>query len=148
MGDISTEPSMEDILSSIKRIIAEEGDGAVTRARRELKVFSGLRADDIDLSRNKAVGVAHLKAFLDYAVRGAIALPAQDSGSQREFESPFESAVAAQLKLRGWQATARLIIAPPPRATATRYASKFSAGWAGRSCGSGQPIGGSTRTRP
>jgi len=26
MGDISAEPSMEDILSSIKRIIAEEGD--------------------------------------------------------------------------------------------------------------------------
>ncbi len=29
MGDISAEPSMEDILSSIKRIIAEEGDAAV-----------------------------------------------------------------------------------------------------------------------
>jgi uncharacterized protein len=29
MGDISAEPSMEDILSSIKRIIAEEGDSAV-----------------------------------------------------------------------------------------------------------------------
>ena len=28
MGDISAEPSMEDILSSIKRIIAEEGDSA------------------------------------------------------------------------------------------------------------------------
>ena len=28
MGDISAEPSMEDILSSIKRIIAEEGDAA------------------------------------------------------------------------------------------------------------------------
>ena len=28
MGDISAEPSMEDILSSIKRIIAEEGDTA------------------------------------------------------------------------------------------------------------------------
>lgn len=27
MGDVSAEPSMEDILSSIKRIIAEEGDG-------------------------------------------------------------------------------------------------------------------------
>lgn len=76
---------------------------AVTRARRELKVFSGLRADDIDLSRSKAVGVAHLKAFLDYAVRGAVALPAQDSGSQGECESPFETAVAAQLELRGWQ---------------------------------------------
>ena len=35
MGDISAEPSMEEILSSIKRIIAEEGDAAVTsRTRR------------------------------------------------------------------------------------------------------------------
>jgi very-short-patch-repair endonuclease len=76
---------------------------AVTRARRELKVFSGIRADDIDLDRTKALGVRHLKAFLDYAVRGAVALPAQDSGSQGEMESPFEEAVAAQLERRGWQ---------------------------------------------
>ncbi|MES2444096.1 MAG: DUF2497 domain-containing protein [Pseudomonadota bacterium] len=35
MGDISTEPSMEEILSSIKRIIAEEGDAATgARTRR------------------------------------------------------------------------------------------------------------------
>ena len=36
MGDISAEPSMEDILSSIKRIIAEEGETATaaSRARR------------------------------------------------------------------------------------------------------------------
>lgn len=35
MGDISAEPSMEEILSSIKRIIAEEGDAAVaSRTRR------------------------------------------------------------------------------------------------------------------
>ncbi|WP_033922806.1 DUF2497 domain-containing protein [Sphingomonas sp. 37zxx] len=35
MGDLSNEPSMEDILSSIKRIIAEEGDGsAPVRGRR------------------------------------------------------------------------------------------------------------------
>lgn len=35
MGDVSTEPSMEDILSSIKRIIAEEGDNAAaSRPRR------------------------------------------------------------------------------------------------------------------
>ena len=33
MGDISAEPSMEDILSSIKRIIAEEGDAAASVAR-------------------------------------------------------------------------------------------------------------------
>ncbi|WP_349636745.1 DUF3320 domain-containing protein [Tardiphaga sp. P9-11] len=76
---------------------------AVTRARTELKVFSGLRADDIDLNRSKALGVRHLKAFLDYAVRGAIALPAQDSGSRGDMESPFEQAVAAALETRGWQ---------------------------------------------
>lgn len=76
---------------------------AVTRARRELKVFSGIRADDIDLGRSRAVGVAHLKMFLDYATRGAIALPAQDEGSQGPMESPFEEAVAAALELRGWQ---------------------------------------------
>lgn len=35
MGDVSAEPSMEDILSSIKRIIAEDGDGPTSaRARR------------------------------------------------------------------------------------------------------------------
>jgi very-short-patch-repair endonuclease len=76
---------------------------AVTRARSELKVFSGIRTDDIDLNRSKALGVRHLKAFLDYAARGAIALPAQDAGSLGEMESPFEQAVAAQLEKRGWQ---------------------------------------------
>lgn len=34
MGDISAEPSMEEILSSIKRIIAEEGEGPRAPARR------------------------------------------------------------------------------------------------------------------
>lgn len=41
MGDMSVEPSMEDILSSIKRIIAEEGDGtAVARGRRAPRATS------------------------------------------------------------------------------------------------------------
>lgn len=34
MGDVSNEPSMEDILSSIKRIIAEEGDAAIANRPR------------------------------------------------------------------------------------------------------------------
>jgi uncharacterized protein len=34
MGDVSAEPSMEDILSSIKRIIAEDVDSAGATARR------------------------------------------------------------------------------------------------------------------
>jgi hypothetical protein len=37
MGDLSTEPSMEEILSSIKRIIAEEGEVAPGRQRRPLR---------------------------------------------------------------------------------------------------------------
>lgn len=45
MGDISTEPSMEDILSSIKRIIAEEGDGATARPRRPARLAPAPRAD-------------------------------------------------------------------------------------------------------
>jgi cell pole-organizing protein PopZ len=41
MGDISAEPSMEEILSSIKRIIAEEGDAATgARARRAREIPS------------------------------------------------------------------------------------------------------------
>jgi len=44
---------------------------AITRARRQVVVFSSIRADDVDLSRTRAVGVAHLKSFLDYAEHGA-----------------------------------------------------------------------------
>lgn len=41
MGDVSAEPSMEDILSSIKRIIAEDGEGSQPqRIRRAPRVAS------------------------------------------------------------------------------------------------------------
>jgi len=39
MGDLSAEPSMEDILSSIKRIIAEENDAAPGRAKRPARAL-------------------------------------------------------------------------------------------------------------
>ncbi|WP_201780968.1 DUF2497 domain-containing protein [Sphingomonas sp. Leaf343] len=45
MGDMSVEPSMEEILSSIKRIIAEEGDGP-TRGRRLSRPAPPPRDDD------------------------------------------------------------------------------------------------------
>ena len=76
---------------------------AITRARRELHVFSSIRAEKIDLARTHAVGVEHLKAFLDYAERGSIALPARDEGSLGSAESPFEEAVAEALRLKGWE---------------------------------------------
>jgi hypothetical protein len=50
MGDLSVEPSMEDILSSIKRIIAEEGEPTPARQRRPQRVAApaALRVEDDD----------------------------------------------------------------------------------------------------
>lgn len=76
---------------------------AVTRARRELHVFASIRADQIDLSRTKALGVKHLKGFLDYAGRGHVALPAQDDGSLGPVENPFEAAIKAAIEAKGWE---------------------------------------------
>ncbi len=44
---------------------------AITRARAQLRVFSTLRSDDIDLSRTRSTGTAHLRAFLQFAASGA-----------------------------------------------------------------------------
>lgn len=76
---------------------------AVTRARQELVIFSGFRADDVIAERTKALGVLHLKTFLDFADRGAIALAAQAEGSVGGYDSPFEEAVAEALARFGWQ---------------------------------------------
>jgi uncharacterized protein len=52
LGDISNEPSMEDILASIKRIIAEEPDRATAAGGAEAATMGGDRtvpaADDAD----------------------------------------------------------------------------------------------------
>ena len=76
---------------------------AITRARRELHVFSSIRAEQVDLARTRAVGVRDLKAFLDYAERGSIALPARDEGSLGPAVNPFEEAVAEALRVKGWE---------------------------------------------
>ncbi|HWL55816.1 MAG TPA: DUF4011 domain-containing protein [Paracoccus sp. (in: a-proteobacteria)] len=76
---------------------------AATRARAELHVFSSITADQIDLGRTRARGVRDLKAFLDFAERGAVALSAQDQGSLGGVESPFEAAVRDALAVMGWE---------------------------------------------
>ena len=47
---------------------------AVSRARYEMKIFSTLKADQIDLARTSSEGVAGLKAFLEYAEKGKNAM--------------------------------------------------------------------------
>ena len=76
---------------------------AVTRAREELHVFSSITSDKIDTTRAKGLGVAHLKNFLDYAQRGAVALPAMNAGSLGPAESPFEESMADALRGKGWE---------------------------------------------
>ena len=75
---------------------------AMTRARSEMIVFSTLRPEEIDLTRTGARAVSDLKHFLEYAERGPDALIRQVHGSIGDFESPFESAVAAELRSKGW----------------------------------------------
>jgi very-short-patch-repair endonuclease len=76
---------------------------AITRARHELRVFSSLQADQIDLGRTQAQGVKDLKHFLDFAQRGPSSLGQAIHGSQGGYESPFEQAVADALTRKGWQ---------------------------------------------
>jgi very-short-patch-repair endonuclease len=76
---------------------------AVTRARHELRVFSSLRGEQMDLSRTKAAGVRDLKHFLEFAEFGPRALAEAHQGSQGDFDSPFEASVATALGRKGWQ---------------------------------------------
>ncbi len=76
---------------------------AITRARREVIVFSTLRAEHIDLSKTRSRGVADLKCFLDYAERGPVAIAERRAtdGSE-ECESPLEVQICDALRDKGY----------------------------------------------
>ena len=77
---------------------------AITRAKHEVVVFSGLRADQIDLTRTRARGVRDLKYFLDYAERGPSALAAATTvAANGEPDSEFERMVADRLRGAGYE---------------------------------------------
>lgn len=75
---------------------------AVSRARYEMKVFSSLKAEDIDLYRSNAKGVKYLKSFLEYAERGNVALMHMEYGLNRKAKDAFIESVAAALKAKGY----------------------------------------------
>lgn len=56
---------------------------AVTRARYEMKVFSTLKGDQIDLNRTKSEGVKGLKEFLNFAEKGNYILQKNSSQSNK-----------------------------------------------------------------
>ncbi|CAA0095891.1 ATP-dependent RecD-like DNA helicase [BD1-7 clade bacterium] len=75
---------------------------AITRAKEEMRIFSSLKPEQIDLSRTASEGIRDLKHFLEYAQRGASALTEAASAPGGFFDSPFEQAVAERLQAKGW----------------------------------------------
>ncbi|SNC77177.1 AAA domain-containing protein [Hymenobacter gelipurpurascens] len=72
----------------------------ITRAKQRCEIFTNLTADDLDLSRTRAKGVAALKTFLNFAQHGRLN---QNEETGRAMESPFEEAVYRALTARGYQ---------------------------------------------
>lgn len=76
---------------------------AITRAREQLVVFSSLQAEDIDLSRTRARGAAHLKAFLRYARNGPDSLMTTTSEETKPGKvAKLETQLADYLTEKGW----------------------------------------------
>jgi very-short-patch-repair endonuclease len=81
---------------------------AVTRARRELIVFTSVRPEQV-ANRTAALGARHLRTFLDYALRGQAALTAAvEADPSGDVESPFEAAVRDALVQRGHEVHAQV----------------------------------------
>lgn len=75
---------------------------AVSRARYEMKVFSTLKSDQINLNRTSAEGVAGLKAFLAYAEKGKQVLPARAVEAKQQ-HAGFEHLLAAEIRNSGYE---------------------------------------------
>ncbi len=74
---------------------------AVSRARYEMKVFSTLKAEHIDLNRTASQGVAGLKAFLSFAEKGKTVLAAR-SVNRNENNSAFVEMLAQKISQHGY----------------------------------------------
>ncbi|MBQ9460781.1 MAG: DUF3320 domain-containing protein [Clostridia bacterium] len=73
---------------------------AVSRARKQMIVYSTLRPEQIDLSRTRAEGVAGLKAFLEYAQRGKAVLASKAGANVSEID-PLITQIAEELEKQG-----------------------------------------------
>ncbi len=71
---------------------------AVTRARYEMKVFSSLKGDQIDLNRTNAEGVKALKNFLNFSEKGLVY---QNTAVEHQDDKSIVSTIAGFLKNHG-----------------------------------------------
>jgi DNA polymerase III delta prime subunit len=74
---------------------------AVSRARYEMKVFSTLRFDQIDITRTSSEGVAGIKAFLEYSEKGKKVLT-QKNFFPKDKTNSFENHIAEELRKFGY----------------------------------------------
>ncbi|MEN2786568.1 DUF2497 domain-containing protein [Sphingomonas qilianensis] len=111
MGDISAEPSMEDILSSIKRIIAEEGDAAATatRARKASRLTQSPRPDLDDFVYEEILELSDPVRDEDTDVRQSYIHAPASATPEAE---PILSARATQATRGPLDALSRLVVKP------------------------------------
>jgi hypothetical protein len=75
---------------------------AVSRARYEMRVYSTLRADQIDITRSASEGVASIKAFLEYAEKGRATLGLRKDTTLSN-ENGFEKILAEKIHRHGYE---------------------------------------------
>ena len=75
---------------------------AITRARREMIVFSSMNPEQIDLGRTNSRGIIDFKHFLEFAKNGPRAIAEAFAPTGRDTESPFEDAVKRALEAKNW----------------------------------------------
>lgn len=75
---------------------------AVSRARKEMMVFSTLQPEQIDLSKTRSQGVAQLKTFLEFAKKGKSALPSRISTALTNHEG-IERLIAEKIAALGYE---------------------------------------------
>ena len=76
---------------------------AVTRARREMVVFSALKPEQIDLNRSSAEGVSALRAFLEYAEGRPLACDEGSAHSDAAARSAVADVLCAALREKGYE---------------------------------------------
>lgn len=120
MGDLSREPSMEEILSSIKRIIAEEGESlgkSVSRAARaKVKQVVPGESDEAIEHDSQDVDAADEVLELTNAVAPEIHDEAIDLAAEPQLAQPR----LAQPRLEGEEMTEKTILSDET-ASATRH---------------------------
>lgn len=75
---------------------------AVSRARLQMKVFSSMHSEQIDLSRSQALGVVGLKNFLYFAEHGQQPIFASQPRGE-SFDGGLPTLIAEQLRAKGYQ---------------------------------------------